>query len=850
MLEEGQAQGAKNCVRDGIDIKPATNLAQVYAALTGDARIERVIAAYCQEISTGWTWAREDPSDMKYYVEPHYSLLVEGEGHGPLDSSQIHRLQVPGGPRGPRYEPVATTGDSAEDELVKLVQSNRRLCISEDSGAGKTIFTRRLQAFLCGDFGRKQVLDGKPCLVVRFERLSYGWPADFRKDLVSRLAELVQPYCTKKSEQESREVAQWAIDHDRVVLILDALDQVTDKSCVESLHEFLTPPIEKTPRMILTCRSFAVTKWPGLFAKLGWRHGRIEGFNVRQQCLCLWDVFPGTQGIRRPATEDEGPSERECYDALNYLVADYDEVAEILRVPQVLAHIRQLHWEGRLRPFHSRGDLYQQMERAVLEAAAVRLLGERPPAGKVRQWRRLIAAAAFEMMSRKTHYDYAVTGAEVVDIQEAGSRRCQATYDFRDWQEIEEASQCTNRQFVEGSTGDFFGFKHRGAMEYYCALHLIDNVEPGWVRRATDEQIAAGRPPIRCGEPALAKFANDPDWHWAYRFAIELATDARRHNRQDDDLPAQVCPNGEKTLASLAELYLPRAKGQGPRPTELIFRAWHLFELDLLALWQKNLNGEQGRTLLLPGAEQVVAHYRCWKGRADDMIDALKTKGFVRCPKRHQDDNKPFLMGSWAREGDDIEGPVISLGDTIEDLNTPIEVVVAPFEMQARAVTQGEYSLFDPEFNRVYAHSLGPADDYPLSIVSWHEAFAFAKWVGAEYRLPREVEWAYARRAGTASQYDVSCKRSNPWGLRDMHDKLWEWCWKDTPGVVLEPYSVYHNLVLCRQGRFVRLAAEIELQSEELAATSELYSEELVMSAGCPRVRGFCFRLVRDLARQ
>lgn len=90
-----------------------------------------------------------------------------------------------------------------------------------------------------------------------------------------------------------------------------------------------------------------------------------------------------------------------------------------------------------------------------------------------------MAAAAFEMMVRKTHYDYAATGDEAVDVQEAASRRCGRAYDPREWQEIEQVSQCTSRQLVEGSTEDFFGFKHRGAMEYFCALHLVDYREPG-----------------------------------------------------------------------------------------------------------------------------------------------------------------------------------------------------------------------------------------------------------------------------------------------------------------------------------------------------------------------------------
>ncbi len=124
-----------------------------------------------------------------------------------------------------------------------------------------------------------------------------------------------------------------------------------------------------------------------------------------------------------------------------------------------------------------------------------------------------------------------------------------------------------------------------------------------------------------------------------------------------------------------------------------------------------------------------------------------------------------------------------------------------------------KYSWHDPGF---------PQDqDHPVVNVTWNDAQAMAKWLGAHegrtYRLPTEAEWEYACRAGTRTRYHagddplvllqtsntfdsdsaqhwpkwhqqallgrdgyaftapVGSFSPNAWGLHDMHGNVWEW---------------------------------------------------------------------------
>jgi len=140
------------------------------------------------------------------------------------------------------------------------------------------------------------------------------------------------------------------------------------------------------------------------------------------------------------------------------------------------------------------------------------------------------------------------------------------------------------------------------------------------------------------------------------------------------------------------------------------------------------------------------------------------------------------------------------MGGAQVDAQPSFETEIRSIYIGKTVITNEQYEAFDPVHLRA-AHT--PGNDDPVVNVSFEEATAYCQWYSElthkDFRLPTEIEWEYACRGDSESQYywgdkaeqadryicdsenytgklpELETLKPNKFGLYDMLGTVWEW---------------------------------------------------------------------------
>ena len=595
------------------------------------------------------------------YIAP--TLRVEG----PLREEQQKPDQTPSGRQMPltldrvgdgRYERETAvvpgsneTGNSSPDEsllcLLKLMLQNQcwdeapkwlipgnPIVIYDNAGAGKTVCSHRMLKTLADPANRVQLFGyGAQPLLVRIEG---SWPHDGLSDqrkLLSLRAMLIDalrksPSSSQLNDDLLDQTVEHALGLRRVVLIIDGFDQFSPEDrelVIEMFSDRHAAGYRDAARchLIVASRVHTINEYRSrgrYFVDKQWNRVRIEPLSRNQQ-----DAY----------FAQEDAAKFRIGDAWLKMVADREVMEELLSLPMVLAMIRLLFEEayrdGKAPPmFATLSELYVVTARKLLHRALDRnrknpKLAKIPvhlsSGAELEKLEHALSLIAFQMMLME-EYDGRIEQREMVTrfksncrvrfvrgVIERDETIDEATAGIEwDWAiSVLQTLELNHRSVTELNNDDGIVFRSRKMLECHAARYLT--------RYATERDIFAGddendMPIVERGNKRQKldtlcawNYTTHPDWRDTWLIAIEMPHEPI--NGDGDAVISEAVIDHEATCRSLSALFrLPKAyTARDIRPTELIYRAWHLFELDEQILRERfyrvdGLGDEQDRQLV------------------------------------------------------------------------------------------------------------------------------------------------------------------------------------------------------------------------------------------------------------
>jgi hypothetical protein len=708
----------------------------------------------------------------------HIDIVGIGAGLGKVKTASRYRIEE-------LYTPLSTglpaqglearlgsePSGERRTELARLLPRYERLLIEGQPGAGKTTFLRLVACMLARDALDQPGPDGERYSprVLGLDQAELPIPVFIRASTLVPLFEqhqagnnddrwlLLRAIEASSADGEARVPKEhWAslLDSGKAWLLLDGLDEVADEGLRQRLLAVLRDATEHCRcRMVVTSRPIHTEA----FLDLGFARAVIEPFGPSEVAEFVehWvrALFGQAQG---EPLESDGRAYR---DKLFSAVAGRAPIRRMASNPVMLTCLCVVH--------HNEGELPEGRTR-LLRAVFEWLLRAKSPVRTGQGFRDEFARYAFEQLA------WAMTGGPkgkraVLDLGDAveaiepelerefpGLDPEQRARRGRAWLEFE----CLGSGIIERLPGSQIKFWHLMFQEYLAAV---------FVSRRKDWWTLI--------EPHLG----DLQWRETVDFLPGCLFDGTGRDRVDDLLTNVLALKHDDSLGECARITALLSRLLGPlsvcgyEPPESIQRAY-----------AEGL-GRSEAIFTLEGAQQVPVKTRIEVG------EALGRAGDWRL-KPERDNFLPIPGGAGVYLA---KYPV-----TVEEYERFVEAGGYDSREywcdEGWAAKEKERWTSPREWDKQVE-----APNRPVVRVSWYEACAYCRWLGAhkdrEMRLPTEAEWEaaatspegeypwgaeepdeesanFANNVGRPTPVGIYPGGDAPGGHTDLGGNVWEWC--------------------------------------------------------------------------